>query len=93
MIDSSNYLTKMEITQYNNLFIYITLNTFPPTFNSQEISKLKRQSKFFTVKNDLLYKEQRNIPEKLLRVIKVSELEVLLYMMHNDPTAGHFQLK
>ena len=80
----------METIQYNNLFVYLTSNTFPPSFNSQEIAKLKRQSKFFKVKNDLLYKEPKKNPEKLLRVIKMSELEAILYMMHNDPTAGHF---
>ena len=80
----------METIQYNNLFVYLTLNTFPPSFNSQEIAKLKRQSKFFKIKNDLLYKEPKKNPEKLLRVIKMSELEAVLFMMHNDPTAGHF---
>src|SRR5918995_5670342 len=80
----------MEINQYNNLFVYLTLNTFPLSFNSQKIAKLKRQSKFFKVKNDLLYKGDKKNPEKLLRVIKMSELEAILFMMHNDPTAGHF---
>jgi tetratricopeptide (TPR) repeat protein len=31
-------------------------------------------------------------PEKLLRVIKISELEAILYMMHNDPTVRHFSI-
>ena len=82
----------MERNQYNNLFVYITLNQLPTSFNSNEIAKLKRQSKFYIVRLDFLYKKQRqrNATKQFLRVIKETELDAILYMMHNDPTAGHF---
>jgi hypothetical protein len=82
----------MDLNQYNNLFVYLTLNQLPTFFNPNEIVKLKRQSKFYMVQFDFLYKKQRqlNAPEKFLRVIKETELDAILYMMHNDPTAGHF---
>jgi hypothetical protein len=82
----------MELNQYNNLFVYITLNQLPTSFNSNEIAKLKRQSKFYIVRLDFLYKKQRqrNATKQFLRVIKETELDAILYMMHNDPTAGHF---
>jgi len=82
----------MELNQYNNLFVYITLNQLPTFFNSNKIAKLKRQSKFYIVQLNFLYKKQRqrNATKQFLRVIKETELDAILYMMHNDLTAGHF---
>ena len=41
------------------------------------------------MKNKLLYKKNRKDPDKPIRVIKWTEVEPILYMMHSHPTAGH----
>ena len=78
---------KMNIIHHNNLFNYLNNQTFPNDFTSQQQQKLIKQSKYFAIKNNYLYKKTN---EKFIRVIRSHEMEAVLYMMHNDPTAGHF---
>src|SRR5260364_20001 len=47
------------------------------------------QYRRYEVKNKLLYKKNRKDPDKPIRVIKWTEVEPILYMMHSHPTAGH----
>ena len=47
------------------------------------------QAKFFKIRHHLLYKKNRKDPQRLLRVIKWTEVEPILYMMHKHPTARH----
>lgn len=80
----------MDIEQYQNLFNYLNTSQTPEQLENSEKQKLIKQSKFFTVKNNLLYKYDKRNQGKILRVIRRHELEATLFMMHNDPTAGHF---
>jgi hypothetical protein len=77
----------MDITQYNHLFKYLQNQTLPDDLTPTQQQKLVKQSRYFEIKNNYLYKHVR---QKLLRVIRSHEMEAVLYMMHNDPTAGHF---
>jgi len=78
---------KMDITQYNHLFNYLQNQILPVDLTPTQQQKLVKQSRYFEIKNNYLYKHVR---QKLLRVIRSHEMEAVLYMMHNDPTAGHF---
>ena len=80
----------MENQHYLNLYNYLERKEFPQNFSPQQQTKLEKQAKNFQIKNKFLYKTNKNNSEKLLRVIQQPELPALLYMMHNDPTAGHF---
>ena len=81
---------KMENEQYNNLFLFLSQNTYPPNLTQQQKNFTQKQAKHFIIKNNYLYKKDRRKENNLLRLIKKQELEPLLYMFHNDPTAAHF---
>src|SRR4051812_42759189 len=80
----------MENEHYHNLYKYLTEQQFPQHFTKKQKHQLVSQSKNYTIDNNLLYKKNNKDPDRFYRVIQKSELPALLYMMHNDPTSGHF---
>ena len=80
----------MENQQYFQFYNYITNQQIPENFNQQQIQQLKRRARHFIIQNQLLFKTDKNNSTKFYRVIRKEELPALLYMMHNDPTSGHF---
>ena len=81
----------MDTTQYQNIFNYLIQQTLPDSIDTpQQKRKFINLTKHFTVKNNLLYKKDRKNEHYFIKVIQRYEVEPLLYMMHNDPTAGHF---
>lgn len=80
----------MDPEHYFNLYQYLSLQQTPESFTPQQKQQLINQSKNYTVQHEMLYKSDRRDFGKLYRVIKKDELPALLYMMHNDPTSGHF---
>ena len=81
----------MEPEQYQNIFIYLQSQTLPPLLtNNRQKTSFKNFSKNFIIKNNFLYKIDKRNKNNLLRVVRNYEIEPILYMMHNDPTGGHF---
>ena len=81
----------MDSTLYNNILYYITHNQFPmDVLGKIEQKQLQKLSKHYFIKNNLLYK---NTKIKSLRVIKDSEVESLLFMLHSHPTGGHLGIE
>jgi Integrase zinc binding domain/Integrase core domain len=80
----------MENEHYYNIYKYLLEQQTPQHFTSQQKQQLFNQSKNYSIENDLLYKKDNKNLNKFYRVIQKSELPALLYMMHNDPTSGHF---
>src|SRR3954447_7084212 len=80
----------MEKEHYHNLYKYLAEQQTPQHFTKQQKHQLVNQSKNYNIDNNLLYKRDSRDPDKLYRVIQKTELPALLYMMHNDPTSGHF---
>ena len=62
----------------------------PAYFTKQQKQQLINQVRNYTIENELLYKKDRKDATKLYRIIRKKELPAVLYMMHNDPTSGHF---
>ena len=75
----------MEETHYTNLFNYINSKTLPTT--EREKQQILRQSKNYLVKNNFLYKMDKNDKNNFIRVIKNNELDSILYMFHDDSLA------
>ena len=50
-------------------------------------------AKHFTIQESFIYKFNKRKIGHLLKVLKKHELEPILYMMHNDPTAGYFSIE
>ena len=82
----------MEQQHYQHLFNYLNHQQTPDYFDNQQKRQLIKQSSNYTLSNNLLYKVHSKNNQKLLRVPTKSELPALLYMMHNDPTSGHFAM-
>src|SRR4051794_30262059 len=80
----------MDNEHYNNIYQYLLFKQTPEHFTQQQKQQLFKQTKNYVIENNLLYKKDRKHSEKLYRVIQKEELPAILYMMHNDPTSGHF---
>ena len=80
----------MDNEHYYNIYHYILSQQVPTYFTEQQKQQLLNQTKNYTIENDLLYKKDRKDARKLYRIIRKEELPAILYMMHNDPTSGHF---
>ena len=81
----------MDTQQYFELQQYLNHNKFPDHIQSnRDKKKFMNMAKYFTIQNTNLYRFDRRRPGHLLQVLRRYELEPVLYMMHNDPTAGHF---
>ena len=80
----------MENEHYYNIYHYILSQQMPAYFTKQQKQQLINQVRNYTIENELLYKKDRKDATKLYRIIRKKELPAVLYMMHNDPTSGHF---
>ena len=79
----------MDTQHYHNLLNYISNSIFPLDFSEAQKKQLVNQSKHYLVKNNLLFKKDRNNPNNLVKVVQKYEMDPVLYMFHNDPTAAH----
>ena len=64
----------------------------PTHLKKKQQAAIKRKSRYFIVLNDQLFKKNKNNPNRLLRVVKESEVEDILYFSHSDPLASHFSI-
>ena len=80
----------MDNEHYYNLFKYLQITQIPENFNQQQKNSLIQKVRHFIIKNNLIYKKDKRKNGNLLRVVKIHEIEAILFMMHNNPTAGHF---
>jgi len=80
----------MDSEYYNYLYLILTNQLLPTTLDLQLTQQLQRQSKQFIIKNNFIYKKDKRKQGNLLRLIRKHELEPVLFMFHNDPTAAHF---
>ena len=83
----------MDINQYNRIFQFLSQQKLPSDLTtSKQIKQFKNFCIPFIIKNNYIYRKDKRKEEHLLRVIRTFEMEPVLYMMHNSPTAGHFSV-
>jgi hypothetical protein len=80
----------MDRKHYYNLYNYLLSQQIPNQFSRQQMQQLIKQSENYCIQHELLYKKDKKSSATLYRVIHKDELPALLYMMHNNPTSGHF---
>src|SRR5215475_9895288 len=81
----------MNTEQYNRIFNYLDSQTLPSDLvTNYKIKQFQNFCKSFIIKNNFLYKVNRRKTDNLLRVIRTHELDAVLYVMHNSPTAEYF---
>lgn len=79
----------MDLDRYQNIYNFLNSQAIPTDFTSYQRTQLQNQAKYFEIKNGLLYKRNKRNLDHPLRVVKWTEVDPVLYMMHNHPTAGH----
>jgi hypothetical protein len=80
----------MDLDQYYNLVRYLDDISFTSHMTDTEKRQLQLKARHYFVRNGILYKRNRQHPDRPLTVVRVTEAETILYNMHSDPTAGHF---
>jgi hypothetical protein len=80
----------MDLDTYYRLVKYLDDLVLPDDLNQAQLRSFKNKSRYFIVRNGLLYKKNSRNPQRPLRVLKPSEVEPILYSFHGDPLAGHF---
>ncbi|CAG8683841.1 17136_t:CDS:1, partial [Cetraspora pellucida] len=51
--------------------------------------QLKKKSEYFELKEGLLYKKDRRVKGRLLRVLQRYEVDPILFLMHTHLLGGH----
>src|SRR5688572_6217241 len=77
----------MDSLLYQHISEFIKANTIPVDVTEDKRKEIIKYSKHYTLVNNLLFKKSGM---KHLRVIKDSEVESLLFMLHSHPLGGHF---
>ena len=81
----------MDPQQYQRIFKFLSTQEIPTNLITQKkIKQFKNLCNNFIIKNNFIYKRDKTKQENLLRVIRTFETELILYMMHNILTEGHF---
>ena len=79
----------MNLDRYYTIYKFLDTDEIPEDYTNRQKEQLINQARYFEIRHNLLYKKNRKDPDKPLRVIKWTEVEPVLYMMHKHPTAGH----
>ena len=87
MTDSST--TKMDLETYNQLYNFLNILTYPPNTTPEQQLEIRKQSFKYFVKNQQLYRRNQKQPSQPLLVIKITEVETLIYNIHNELLGGH----
>ena len=79
----------MNLDRYYTIYKFLDTDKIPEDYTDRQKEQLVNQARYFEIRHNLLYKKNRKDPDKPLRVIKWTEVEPILYMMHKHPTARH----
>ena len=83
----------MDSDTYFSLVHYLTELQMLTHLNQQQQAAIKRKSRYFIVIEGQLYKKNKQEPHCPLKVVKINEVDIILYNLHSDPLAGHFALE
>src|SRR5947209_2459324 len=85
--------SKMELEQYQTLFDYLTNQQYPDGYSDKKKNQLKKAATYFEIHNNRLWHKSEQDATQLQRVIKITELEAVLYNSHDNPLGGHLQFE
>ena len=83
----------MELQQYQALKQYLEEGIYSLEYNNKQQQKLKTAAQYFKVENNKLYHLSEEEKEQLQRVIKITELETILYNTYNNPLSRHLKFE
>jgi len=82
----------MDPTLYQSFLKYLTDPNYKDNLESKQQRQLKQTTRHYVAINKILFKKHRLQPHRLLRVLLPHEIEAVLFSMHSDPLAGHFNV-
>ena len=83
----------MDFELYHRLFQYLEKGEFPDQLTTKEKQQLNTTAKAYFIQNKQLFHKNYQKPEQPQRVIKITEVEKVLYSCHSDLLAGHLGIE
>jgi hypothetical protein len=80
----------MDLETYFDLTNYLDKLVYPNDYNTAQRKQLRKQALFYFTQQGKLFRKNQKEPNRLQRVITITEVEIVIYNMHTDPLAGHF---
>ncbi|KAG9298283.1 hypothetical protein G9A89_002771 [Geosiphon pyriformis] len=81
----------MDLDNYSALIEFLGKEQYPLDYTQQQREHLHKQSNFYLIRQNQLYKRNRKNLDCPQRVIKFEERKIVIYNMHTDPLARHFE--
>ena len=82
----------MDPTLYQSFLKYLTDPNYKDNLESKQQRQLKQTTRHYVAINKILFKKHRLQPHRLLRVLLPHEIKAVLFSMHSDSLAGHFNV-
>src|SRR6185369_3627166 len=83
----------MDDNLYYQILQYLKEGRIDNNLSNREVQKLQNKTKYFKEAEGQLYKKPKKGSNENLKVIKRSEMEDLMKIMHDHPTAGHMGIE
>src|SRR6185295_9254342 len=83
----------MDKNIYKKINLYLEEKKINENLLEKERKQIINKSKYYQIINEQLYKKLKKWNTGLLKVLRRSEFEVLMKIMHDQPTAGHLGIE
>src|SRR6185436_10688235 len=83
----------MDEDLYQQITLYLEEKEVNENLLENERKQIIKKSKYYQLINGQLYKKPRKWNVGLLKVLRRSEFETLMKIMHDQPTAGHLGIE
>ena len=83
----------MNLEEYKDFYNFITADIIPGHLSPELLKRFKSNSKMYFTQDNLLYKNNKSNPEQPLLVIKMPDMEKILFNGYSDIHAGHFGIE
>src|SRR6185295_9232744 len=83
----------MDEDLYQQITLYLKEKKISENLLEKERKQIINKSKYYQIINGQLYKKPRKWNTGLLKVLRRSEFETLMKIMHDQPTAGHLGIE
>src|SRR6185295_15089013 len=83
----------MDEDLYQQITLYLEEKKINENLLEKERKQIINRSKYYQIINGQLYKKPKKWNTGLLKVLRRSEFETLMKMMHNQLTTGHLEIE
>ncbi|CAG8584326.1 8241_t:CDS:2, partial [Cetraspora pellucida] len=79
----------IESRDYTNLIQYLTELELPEGYTKRQNQMLKNQSRYYIIREGMLYQKNHREPNQPLRILKRDEVRIMLKALYNDSTSSY----